>query len=124
MQGNRPGVKPFVGAMAGRVEACRGGRRANAGAEGINRRQFFAPEGDLDVPSGLAKNGGAHVTLFGAKIISIPAIYTATPQAALQPLRHNRGRRFIAFRTDLTESGQTRLDRPSLPRGIYVYSHE
>ena len=60
MQGNRPGVKPFVGVMARRVVACRGGRRANAGAEGINRRQFFAPEGDLDVPSGFAKNGGAH----------------------------------------------------------------
>lgn len=41
--------------------ACRGERRAKAGAEGINRRQFFAPEGDLDVPSGFAKNGDAHV---------------------------------------------------------------
>jgi hypothetical protein len=40
--------------------ACRGERRAKAGAEGINRRQFFAPEGDLDVPSGFAKNGDAH----------------------------------------------------------------
>jgi hypothetical protein len=60
MQGNRPGVKPFVEAMARRVVACRGVRRANAGAEGINRRQFFAPEGDSDVPSGFAKNGGAH----------------------------------------------------------------
>jgi thiol-disulfide isomerase/thioredoxin len=39
--------------------ACRGVRRANTGAEGINRRQFFAPEGDLDVPSGFAKNGDA-----------------------------------------------------------------
>jgi hypothetical protein len=40
--------------------ARRSERRAKAGAEGINRRQFFAPEGDLDVPSGFAKNGGAH----------------------------------------------------------------
>jgi hypothetical protein len=60
MQGNRPGVKPFVLAMARRAVARRGVRRANAGAEGINRRQFFAPEGDLDVPSGFAKNGDAH----------------------------------------------------------------
>ena len=39
---------------------CRGERRVKAGAEGINRRQFFVPEGDLDVPSGFAKNGDAH----------------------------------------------------------------
>ena len=58
MQGNRPGVKPNVEAMARRAVACCGGRRANAGAAGMNRRQFFAPEGDLDVPSGFAKNGG------------------------------------------------------------------
>jgi hypothetical protein len=60
MQGNRTGVKPFVEAMTRRAVACHGVRRANAGAEGINRRHFFAPEGDLDVPSGFAKNGGAH----------------------------------------------------------------
>lgn len=35
--------------------ARRGVRRANAGAEGINRRQFFAPEGDSDLPSGFVK---------------------------------------------------------------------
>jgi hypothetical protein len=40
--------------------ARRSERRAKAGAEGINRRLFFAPEGDLDVPSGFAKNGDAH----------------------------------------------------------------
>ena len=64
MQGNRPGVKPFVLAMA-----RRGVRRANAGAEGINRRQFFAPEGDLDVPSGFAKNGDAHVVLLRRSLL-------------------------------------------------------
>ena len=63
MQGNRPGVKPYVVAMARRIVACRGGPRANVGAAGINRRQFFAPEGDLDVPSAVAKNGGAHVSV-------------------------------------------------------------
>ena len=41
--------------------ARRSERWAKAGAEGINRRQFSAPEGDLDVPSGFAKNGNAHV---------------------------------------------------------------
>ena len=61
MQGSRPGVKPFVEAMARREVACRGVRRANAGAAGINRRQFFAPEADLEVPSGFAKNGDAHL---------------------------------------------------------------
>ena len=63
MQGNRPGVKPFVEAMARRVVACRGVRRANAGAEGINRRHNLQLIGDLDVPSGFAKNGGAHVPM-------------------------------------------------------------
>ena len=38
MQGNRSGVKPFVVAMARRAVVSRGGRRANAGAAGINRR--------------------------------------------------------------------------------------
>jgi len=64
MQGNRPGVKPFVGAMARRLVACRGGRRANAGADGINRRLFFAPEGDLDygmVAPFLKRHRGAKV---------------------------------------------------------------
>jgi hypothetical protein len=32
-------------------------------AEGNHRRQFFAPEGDLDVPSGFAKNGDALVSI-------------------------------------------------------------
>lgn len=40
--------------------ALHGGGRAKAGAEGINRRQFFAPAGDLDVLSGFEKNGDAH----------------------------------------------------------------
>ena len=44
--------------------ARRSERRAKAGAEGINRRLFFAPEGDLDVPSGFAKNGDAHDLAF------------------------------------------------------------
>ena len=61
MQGSRTGVKPFVLAMRPRVVGRRGVRRVNAGAEGINRRQFFAPDGDSDVPSGFAKNGGAHL---------------------------------------------------------------
>ena len=60
MQGSRTGVKPFVLAMTRRAVARRGVRRANAGAKGINRRQFFAPEGDPDVPSGFANNGGTH----------------------------------------------------------------
>ena len=58
----KTGVKPFVLAMTRRAVARRGVRRANAGAEGINRRQFFAPEGDSDVPSGFAKNGGAQIS--------------------------------------------------------------
>ena len=54
---------PASSPMARRVVVCRGGRWVNAGAEGINRRQFFAYEVDRDVPSGFAKNGGspAHV---------------------------------------------------------------
>ena len=47
--------------MARRIVASRDGRRANAGAEGINRRHNLQLIGDLDVPSGFAKNGGAHV---------------------------------------------------------------
>ena len=68
MQGSRPGVKPFVEAMARREVACRGVRRANAGAAGIKRRQFFAPEGDSDVPSGFAKNGDAHVNFWTVRV--------------------------------------------------------
>jgi len=34
--------------MVRRVVACRGGRRANAGAEGINRRHNLQLIGDLD----------------------------------------------------------------------------
>jgi hypothetical protein len=34
--------------MARRVSGVSGRTRAKAGAEGINRCQFFAPEGDLD----------------------------------------------------------------------------
>jgi hypothetical protein len=48
--------------------ARRSERRAKAGAEGINRRQFIAPEGDLDVPSGFAKNGDAHVFLIISRL--------------------------------------------------------
>ena len=64
MQGSRTGVKPFVLAMTRRAVARRGVRRANAGAEGINRRQFFAPEGDLDygmVAPFLKRHRGAKV---------------------------------------------------------------
>jgi hypothetical protein len=47
--------------MVQRAVLCRSGRRTARAAEGNNRRQFFAPEGDLDVPSGFAKNGDALV---------------------------------------------------------------
>jgi hypothetical protein len=57
---------PFAGAVMLCEVEHRCGRRAKAGAEGINRRQFFAPEGDLDVPSGFAKNGDAHYRIMVA----------------------------------------------------------
>jgi hypothetical protein len=43
--------------MARCAVACRGGRRPVRAAEGILVANSFAPEGDLDVPSGFAKNG-------------------------------------------------------------------
>ena len=66
MQGSRTGVKPFVLAMRPRVVGRRGVRRVNAGAEGINRRQFFAPDGDSDngmVAPFLKRHRGAKVDL-------------------------------------------------------------
>ena len=62
IQGLRHGVESFVAVMARRGVACRDGRRTARACRRHTRRQFFAPEGDLDVPSGFAKNGDAIVS--------------------------------------------------------------
>ena len=57
-----PVWKPWSAASV----AGRGERRANAGAAGINCRQFFAPEGDSDngmVAPFLKRHRGAKVDL-------------------------------------------------------------
>ena len=46
------GVKPFVGAMASQRSGESWRTQGGAGAEGTACRQFFAPDGDWDVPVG------------------------------------------------------------------------
>ena len=46
------GVKPFVGAMASQRSGVSWRTQGGAGAEGTACRQFFAPDGDWDVPVG------------------------------------------------------------------------
>ena len=53
-QGTRYGVESFVAVMARRGVASRDGRRTARACRRHTRRQFFSPEGDLDVPSGFA----------------------------------------------------------------------
>ena len=46
------GVKPFVGALASQRSGESWRTQGGAGAEGTACRQFFAPDGDWDVPVG------------------------------------------------------------------------
>ena len=44
--------------------ASRSGRRTSRAVEGRAVVDFFAPEGDRDIPPGFAKNGGTQIALF------------------------------------------------------------
>jgi hypothetical protein len=57
IEGNRDGVKPFVGALSKRVEQDETDAGRMQAAEGKSVTNFSSPEGDLEVPSGIVKNG-------------------------------------------------------------------
>ena len=63
------GVESFV---VGVARSGNSGRRTARAAEGNICDQFLAPEGDLDVPSGFAKNGNTLIDPLDDSFVSIP----------------------------------------------------